>query len=141
MNRMMIAMALLAAALLFGVAACQTTPPVPPYDGAMLYQGYCASCHGPTGMGDGPLAAKLMVLMQDLKTIQIRNGGVFPRKALETVVEGGTVRAVHGTPDMPVWGWAFYVQERQMGEEDPQRFANARISALIDYLETIQTRP
>lgn len=38
-------------------------PALPPAgdrtDGARLYQSYCAGCHGPTGLGDGPGAAGL----------------------------------------------------------------------------------
>jgi len=121
------------------VAACQMTQEVPEYNGAMLYQGYCASCHGPAGRGDGPVALELTVFMEDLRTITARNDGVFPRQSIEEMIEGSRVRVAHGTPDMPVWGWAFYVAEQQMGETEPQKFAAARITALTNYLEGIQT--
>ena len=112
---------------------------MPEYDGAMLYKGYCASCHGPTGKGDGPVAPTLIGKMQDLRTIQTRNGGVFPREMIENTIDGLGMRSVHGTRDMPVWGWAFYNAEYRMGEEDPGKFAAARISSLVDFLENIQT--
>ncbi|MBM4259473.1 MAG: cytochrome c [Deltaproteobacteria bacterium] len=40
------------------LASC-TREPSPPPTGAVLYQQYCASCHGPTGKGNGPVAASL----------------------------------------------------------------------------------
>ena len=120
------------------LTACQTTPAIPEYDGAMLYQGYCASCHGPTGRGDGPIAPSLNVGMQDLRTIAARNGGSFPEILIETIIDGTRERPAHGTPGMPVWGWAFYTAEAKMGETEPEKFADARIRALTDYLESIQ---
>ncbi len=115
------------------------TVEVPEYDGAMLFLGYCASCHGPSGQGDGPVAGSFDINMQDLRTIRARNDGVFDRDAIYTMIEGSSLRLVHGTPEMPVWGWTFYLAEKRMGEKQPEKFATARIEALIDYLESIQT--
>ena len=121
-----------------GLAACQVTQPepVPEYNGGMLYMGYCASCHGPTGEGDGPLAGQVVTTMQSLRTIQKRNQGVFPRDELRAIVDGRTLRAAHGTKDMPVWGWQFYQAEAH--EQEPERYVAARIDALLDFLESIQ---
>jgi mono/diheme cytochrome c family protein len=119
-----------------GIVACQAAQPVPEYDGAMLYMGYCASCHGPAGQGDGPLADQLVTTMQDLGTIQSRNRGVFPRDELRAAIDGRTLRAAHGTQDMPVWGWQFNQAEAQ--EQEPERYVAARIDALLDFLENIQ---
>ena len=47
--------------------------------------------------------------------------------------DGTTLRGVHGTADMPVWGWHF-----RMAEEGSQARAQERINALIDYLQPIQ---
>jgi hypothetical protein len=77
-------------------------------------------------------------VMQDLRTIQARNGGVFPRQLIQDIINGGGVRIVHGTRDMPVWGWAFYLAESRLGEQEPEKLAVARISALTDYLDSIQ---
>jgi hypothetical protein len=122
------------------VAGCGSdTVDIPEYDGAMLFQGYCASCHGPDGRGDGPIAGSFDINMEDLRTIRTRNDGVFDRQALRTMIEGSTLRLVHGSPDMPVWGWVFYREEWRMGEKRPRVFADARIDALLDHLESIQT--
>jgi mono/diheme cytochrome c family protein len=121
--------ALLGAALATG---CRTTEQVPEYDGSALYQGYCAGCHGPSGAGDGPVSQSLAVGMQDLRKISERNGGAFPRQRLLDMIDGRELRAAHGTPDMPVWGWEF-----RRVEESPAH-AQARIDALVSYLEAIQ---
>ncbi|MEZ5556925.1 MAG: cytochrome c [Pseudomonadales bacterium] len=114
-----------------GISACQTTD-VPPYDGAALYMGYCAGCHGPTGAGDGPVAPNLVIDMQDLKTLKARNGGVFPRQMVMDLIDGREVRSSHGTPDMPVWGWEFRMVE------DSNAHVAARVEALTNHLEQMQ---
>lgn len=112
--------------------ACQTTEPVAEYNGSTIYQGYCAGCHGPAGAGDGPVAQSLVTPMEDLRGLQSRNDGVFPRERLRDIIDGRGLRAAHGTPDMPVWGWEF----RQVEESEAQ--VQARINAVIDYIESIQ---
>jgi len=121
---------LLIASLVFA-AGCQVAEQVPEYDGRNLYLGYCASCHGPTGAGDGPVAPSLVFTMQDLRTLSQRHDG-FPREWLQDVIDGRTLRAVHGSRDMPVWGWQF----RRV--EPSEAYVAARIEALVDYLESIQ---
>ena len=123
------ALAIVCAAL---ATACQTTEPVAKYDGSAISQGYCASCHGASGAGDGPVAPSLAIAMQDLRGLQSRNDGVFPRERLQETIDGRGLRAAHGTADMPVWGWEF----RRVEESEAQ--VQARIDALIDYLEAIQ---
>jgi mono/diheme cytochrome c family protein len=115
-------------------SGCQMAEPVPEYDGRNLYLGYCASCHGPTGAGDGPVAPSLAFRMADLRTLSQRHSG-FPRQRLEEVIDGRTLRAVHGTQDMPVWGWEF----RRVEPSEP--YVAARIDALLNYLESIQAAP
>jgi mono/diheme cytochrome c family protein len=125
---------LLVAAL--AVAGCQTAEPEEAqpgytYDGKNLYLGYCASCHGPTGAGDGPVAAGMAFKMEDLRTLEVRSGA-FPADELREVIDGRTLRSVHGTKDMPVWGWQFLLAE------DSEELVAARIDALVEYLRSIQ---
>lgn len=119
------------AAVALAVAGCRSAEPVPPYDGRNLYLGFCASCHGAEGGGDGPVAPALSATLPDLRTVAARSGR-FPRDSLIALIDGRTQRAAHGTPDMPVWGWQF-----RLAEESEAR-ADARIRALVDYLEEIQ---
>jgi mono/diheme cytochrome c family protein len=124
------------AALAATITACQTYRP-PDYDGRNLYIGYCASCHGPIGAGDGPLAAQLIAGdMGDLRRLKAENDGVYPRERLIEMIDGRQLRAAHGTYDMPVWGWQF---RREEGTTEEGRLnVEARIRALVDYLETLQ---
>jgi len=124
--------AALAGAAVLSVAACQTSEPTPDYDGRNLYLGYCASCHGTDGAGNGPVST--FIKPPDLRTLSERHGG-FPESWLFDVIDGRPLRAAHGTADMPVWGWQFRLVE------ESATHADARIQALVGYLEQIQTSP
>jgi hypothetical protein len=90
-----------------------------------------ASGHGPAGAGNGPVAPSMAMTMNDLRTLAERHDG-FPRDWLMEVIDGRTLRAVHGTQDMPVWGWQF----RQV--EPSEAYVEARIEALVGHLEAMQ---
>ena len=106
-------------------AACSTTPATRP-SGVELFGAHCASCHGPVGEGDGPVAAALRVTVPNLRTLSERSGGVFPTDAVASFVDGRRPPAVHGDRYMPVWGEIFG------GERD------IRIEALLVYLRELQ---
>ncbi|HTS09839.1 MAG TPA: c-type cytochrome [Candidatus Eisenbacteria bacterium] len=110
-------------------------PPIPysnPQSGEQMYKDYCAACHGPTGKGDGPVAAFLKTWPPDLTTMSQRNKGKYPEvKVKETLLFGASSHA-HGTSDMPVWGPLFQTTDQS------QKEANARVSRLTQYLESIQ---
>lgn len=75
------------------------------YSGAELYQRFCASCHGYSGFGDGPVASQLKVSVPDLTRIAKRHGGVFPAEDVRRIIDGRSVHMAHGTRTMPVWGY------------------------------------
>lgn len=51
------------------------------YDmGKSVYLDNCASCHGATGKGDGPMKAYLVKAPSDLTTITLRNHGTYPHQ-------------------------------------------------------------
>ena len=87
--------------------------------GAELYKTFCSSCHGDRARGNGPVARTLKVRVPDLTRIAARNGGTFPTEQVRLMIEGRNVPSVHGSRDMPVWGWQFYAFEG----EDPVRRA------------------
>ena len=110
---------------------------VPPPDrrtvGAQLFRVHCATCHGESARGNGPMATLLRRPPQDLTRFTTRNGGVFPTEHLRRVIDGRDVPS-HGPGDMPVWGDIF---RRTTG--DAAR-AEERIDALLAFLESIQSR-
>lgn len=75
----------------------------------------------------------------DLRTLSQRNGGAFPRIAVTRQIDGRDMRAVHGTRDMPVWGWEF--GQRDTDRRDPAAQAAARIEAVVDFVERLQLPP
>jgi len=104
--------------------------------GADLYRMYCASCHGATARGDGPLAAPMRRTPPNLTEITKRQKGAYPKELIFKVIDGRERVAGHGGPDMPVWGDAF-MRTSDNADRNSVRF---RIQALVDYLETIQAR-
>jgi mono/diheme cytochrome c family protein len=112
-----------------------STPPAQRLDGKDLYKTYCASCHGTTGLGNGPVAEALKKPPANLTLFSLSNGGVFPAAKLRRIIDGREVIA-HGTPDMPVWGAVFKVPGRGVTEAD----VRARIDAIVAYIESIQMR-
>ena len=106
------------------------------YNGAQLYQRFCASCHGPLGYGDGPVAPSLKVLIPDLTELTKRAGGRFPVDRVHEIIDGRAVLTAHGTRPMPVWG---YELEAQVPPDQPGReMAQGLIDRLVDHLRSIQ---
>jgi mono/diheme cytochrome c family protein len=104
-------------------------------DGAVLYKTYCATCHGVDATGNGPLARALRHAPTDLTELARHNGGLFPSARVHRIVEGRDVES-HGDRDMPVWGDAFAATR----DGRSAAAADARIAAIIRYLEAIQHR-
>jgi mono/diheme cytochrome c family protein len=104
-------------------------------DGRTLFNTYCASCHGTSATGSGPLAPALRHVPPDLTGLALANGGVFPSDRLRRIVDGREVQS-HGNREMPVWGDAFKSIRGGYTEDAVQ----ARIAAILKYLETIQRR-
>jgi mono/diheme cytochrome c family protein len=107
------------------------------------YRDNCASCHGVSAKGDGPLRSFLVKQPSDLTTISQRNGGKFPQELMWEVIDGrwSGDGGPHGSREMPVWGSEF--KARAMTQPgDSSRTAEwssrNRIVSLLRYLETIQ---
>ena len=116
-------------------SAAEQAPSVPQVSGSYVYRAYCASCHGPEGRGDGPLAPDLRYQPADLTRIAKRNGGEFPTELVVRIVDGRKRVKGHGGPDMPVWGDAF----RNVDAGFDEAAAQEKIRAVVDHLKTIQT--
>jgi mono/diheme cytochrome c family protein len=130
----------LVAALVFVAIAASGAAQTPPRneaapDGAQLYRTWCASCHGVTAQGNGPLAPMMRRPVSDLTQIAAKNGGMFPTARVRRIVDGREVEA-HGDPDMPIWGTAFKSTRDGYSEAS----VRARIDAIVKFLESIQKR-
>jgi mono/diheme cytochrome c family protein len=135
----------LAAATLFGAAlvaadGATVDQPQPGQShaaiGSYLFKTYCATCHGTSARGDGPLADSMRRRPPNLTEFSKRNKGVFPKDLVFAIIDGRTKVPGHGGPDMPVWGDAF----TRTSDAADEASVKHRIQALVDYLETIQMR-
>ena len=125
-----------AAMALLAVAACAPEHQV---SGRALYQDYCAACHGPAGLGDGPAAEGLGKRPADLTRIAARNGGVFPTIRVMSTIDGYTRRGDRSSV-MPELGVALQegplvLVETSDGVQTP---TPVNLVALADYLESLQ---
>lgn len=122
-----------------GQASSAADPPLidsePIALGELQYTLNCASCHGESGRGDGPVAEALTTPPSNLRMLRADNGGVFPTEAVVSFIDGREEVRAHGTRQMPVWGniWG-EVGGQPVPEEEVQR----RISELVEYLRSIQ---
>jgi mono/diheme cytochrome c family protein len=110
-----VALSLAGLALLAGVILYFATRPteVIAVEGRDLYMRYCASCHGNSGMGDGPVAAALEPRPADLTHLRERYGEASPLRQTIAAIDGRQPVRAHGNSAMPVWG---EIIEREMKE-------------------------
>jgi mono/diheme cytochrome c family protein len=102
--------------------------------GDALFKTYCASCHGKSAKGDGPLADSLRYRPPDLTLIAKRNKGKFDSEKVYRIIDGREPVKGHGGTDMPVWGDAF----KRSVDGYSEKAVKERIQALADYLKSIQ---
>jgi mono/diheme cytochrome c family protein len=107
------------------------------YSGEELFERFCASCHGESGRGDGPVARGLGTMVPDLTRITQRYGG-FPTTLIRDTIDGrGAQIDAHGTRTMPVWGYEFWIE--QGGDVTAERDMREIITRLVDYIRSLQT--
>ena len=104
--------------------------------GQELYVRFCASCHGVTGRGDGPVAGAFKVEVPDLTLIARRAKGAYPRDRIERIIDGRHIFAAHGSRTMPVWGENF--SRLELGNPDAERGTRLIIQRLADYVWLLQ---
>ena len=100
------------------------------------YLRLCAACHGEGGRGDGPVAGAIIKPIPDLTRIAARNKGEFPRQIIKNSIDGRWQIDAHGTQQMPVWGYEFWVNEKagNFSESEVSRI----LDGLVDFLASIQ---
>lgn len=126
MRAVALAAALIALAPSIGASTEETA-------GRDLYLRLCASCHGVSGRGDGPVAPALGEPPTDLTTLSRRHDGDFSAIDVFAAVDGTTMPRAHGVSEMPVWG--------EVLRETPGVATDKARDALLlvtDYLRTIQ---
>jgi len=116
--------------------------------GKLSYESNCATCHGLTGKGDGPMALYLTRKVPDLTTLARGNNGILPASDMYNVIVGDKQIPSHGSRDMPVWGQEFRIQgskeqARYFGIVLPyneEAYVRARILTIIEYINRIQAK-
>ena len=105
---------------------------VVPLDGAKIFRSYCASCHGVSGNGDGPVAPALKAKVPQLNTLSQRNHGEFPTDSVRHIIAGDDTSSAHGSREMPIWGPIFH----QIDNDQDLGFV--RLQNVTEYLKSIQ---
>ena len=130
------------ASLLTVTAHAWALPPIE--RGRTEFEHQCASCHGTTAKGDGPLRPFLIQPPSDLTTLAQRHGGSWPEQQLREMIDGRGMNEAgpHGNREMPVWGQRFRedAQQTRMGRWKPERQVRQRVDALVAYLHSVQVK-
>ncbi|MGE0821133.1 MAG: cytochrome c [Candidatus Binatia bacterium] len=106
--------------------------------GKAEFQHYCATCHGESGRGDGPMATLWKKQPADLTRLTKKNDGQFPFWGVYKTIDGREQVMAHGTRSMPVWGAHFLVEEG--GAPLDEHTVLGRILSLVYYIESIQQK-
>lgn len=125
-----------------GTVAAADTEPLRLALGKQDFETYCASCHGETGEGNGPVAEFIALEAADLTRLARKYGGKFPVEQVARVIDGRDVVKVHGPRDMPVWGDWFDAEAQQPGlrPEERELVVRERIAAITSYIESLQKK-
>ena len=134
---------LFAIAALAAAGAVATAGPISAQDaraGQLLYETYCAACHGDSGRGEGRMAPILSVLPSDLTVLSEYNDGAFPAFDVARQIDGRDPILAHGG-DMPIFGDFFdTVPMVDIAEPSGQRMmVSVPVADLIAFLEEIQS--
>lgn len=107
--------------------------------GQELYEQYCATCHGLSGKGDGPLTRYILDKVSDITLLTQNNDGVFPMLEVMRIVDGRAGLRGHGGP-MPTYGDVFEHMADSGTEDETATIlaARGRIMSVALYLEQMQ---
>jgi mono/diheme cytochrome c family protein len=112
-------------------------PPPLPTTGSDMFKAYCASCHGLSAHGDGPIARYLRVRPADLTQVTKHYGGAFPTERVRQIIDGRQTVRAHGDSQMPVWGDVF----KRSGIDVSEATVGKNIDKLVAYVESLQEKP
>jgi mono/diheme cytochrome c family protein len=120
----------LAVVAIAAATGCRREAPPEP-TGAVLYERYCASCHGPGGRGDGPVAAALTTPPTDLRRLDYGVPEIMQQ------IDGRAVIRAHGTSAMPVWGQVF--EESLLDDPHTRRTALLQGRMIADHVASLRS--
>ncbi|HYU34058.1 MAG TPA: cytochrome c [Thermoanaerobaculia bacterium] len=105
--------------------------------GRVSYRLYCASCHGQTAQGDGPVAQYLKTKPVDLTKLAAGNSGKFPAEQVFASIDGRGIEVTptHGPRDMPVWGLSFQDPAK---DTDQEADAQQKIADIVTFVQSVQ---
>ena len=141
MSRTLFAVVLASALCAPGAALAEQFPELGKYE----YYSKCAPCHGMTGKGEGSVSSFLVKRPPDLTTYAKRNGGAFPTQLAWGIIDGrsGSEIGPHGTREMPIWGQEYRREILRTGGPEgpnPEWYVAGRVTALLDYLASLQAK-
>ena len=89
------------------LTVCTATASAQPFglddlSGGELFARFCASCHGESGHGNGPVARTLNTVVPDVTRLRERYGE-FAADDIRQIIDGRSLVVAHGTRYMPVW--------------------------------------
>jgi hypothetical protein len=97
----------------------------------------CARCHAADGKGRVAEMRQVKGYMSvDLTQLSKSNGGKFPRQVVYDAIDGRKRFPAHFVGDMPTWGLQY--QDTIQGSKASEKKVRDKISALVDYIESIQ---
>ncbi|WP_224814609.1 c-type cytochrome [Hasllibacter sp. MH4015] len=106
--------------------------------GATLYAENCAVCHGIDLRGNGPMAEILVIPPPDLRQIEARYGGYFPRVGVAWLIDGRDPLVGHGG-EMPIFGRVFSDMSEVMTSPGGQTvLTSPEVVDLVAFLESQQ---
>ncbi len=106
--------------------------------GKAIYDFYCATCHGTSAIGNGPMSPSLVVPPTDLTALSSGNAGVFPTVRVVMRIDGRDPLVSHGSA-MPVYGDFFEGTDVATKAETGQPIMTSQpIVDLLAFLKSIQ---
>ncbi len=104
------------------------------------YLADCARCHGSDGKGNVAAMSEVPGYKSvDLTQLSKEKEGRFPRQKVYDVIEGRKRFPAYFIGDMPTWGLRYSEDDEKLGPEAKAR-VKRRISALVDYIKSIQEK-
>lgn len=120
-----------------GVIACTEQSMPEASDGAAFFAANCASCHGSSGSGDGPLSAGLDPQATDLTMLARTNEGSFPRARALSYIYGDPEQS-HLARVMPQFGGVMANETVPIEVDGVMTPTPVVLAGLLAYLESIQ---